>query len=53
MASGSEILKLGERGGVMSKESCPRGPSFDLAAKRHKKHKTKILWHVISMPYNE
>jgi hypothetical protein len=25
----------------------------DMAAKRHKKHKNKILWLVISMGYNE
>jgi hypothetical protein len=28
-------------------------PKFDMAAKRHKKHKNKISWLVISMAYNE
>jgi hypothetical protein len=30
-----------------------RTSNIDMAAKRHKKHKNKISWLVISMAYNE
>jgi hypothetical protein len=39
---------------LIKKETDERRTSnIDMAAKRHKKHKNKISWLVISMGYNE